>query len=296
MTHWPSHNHSLVRRGETLFSHDFLDIWDSDLERMNKNEEGKPYLHPDSFILAIGCIRTYLRLPYRQTEGVIKATGRSLPNHPCYERICKRTSKLNIDDSDIEIDESEDVVIATDGTGINATDRGYQWPRDRWSVKKKGYLKIHVAVNTETKQTLALGVTGEKAHDGRVMCKPVDHIIKQNNAVSITTVLADGAHDGNENSKYLREKRVPPGIKVRKNSIISSKNNKIRNGEVKSQTIGDLLKWKKKRGYGKRWMAEAAFSSIKRMFGEHVSATRFQNTVKEMMVKISMYNLFRRMA
>ena len=52
----------------------------------------------------------------------------------------------------------------------------------------------------------------------------------------------------------------------------------------------------KKRGYGKRWMAETAFSSIKRMFGEYVSASRFQNMIKEMMVKISMYNLFRKMA
>ena len=82
-------------------------------------------------------------------------------------------------------------------------------------------------------------------------------------------------------------------IKVRKNSIISSKNNKIRNREVKFQTK-DLLKWKKKRKYGKRWIAETVFSSIKRMFGEYTSATKFQNMVKEMIMKVSLYNLFRR--
>jgi IS5 family transposase len=269
-------------------------MWDSDLERMNKNKEGKPYQYPDSFILAIGCIRAYFRLPYRQTEGIIKATGKSLPNHPCYEQICKRINRLNIGDSGTEIDESEDVVIAIDSTGIKVTDRG-QWLRDKWSVKKKGYLKIHVAVNVKAKQILALEVTDEKVHDGRVMCKLVDHAIKQNNSASITTVLADGAYDSNGNFKYLREKRILPGIKVRKNSVTSPKNNKIRNKEVKLQTR-DLLKWKRKRGYGRRWMAETAFSSIKRMFGEYVSATRFQNMVKEMMVKVSMYNLFRRMA
>ena len=46
--------------------------------------------------------------------------------------------------------------------------------------------------------------------------------------------------------------------------------------------------------YGRRWMAETAFSSIKRTFGEQVSATRFKNMVKEMMIKVSLYNLFRR--
>ena len=46
--------------------------------------------------------------------------------------------------------------------------------------------------------------------------------------------------------------------------------------------------------YGLRWMSETAFSTIKRTFDEHVSATRFQNMVKEMMIKVSLYNLFRR--
>ena len=38
------------------------------------------------------------------------------------------------------------------------------------------------------------------------------------------------------------------------------------------------------------------FSTLKRMFGEYVSAVQFNNMVKEMMVKVSLYNLFRNMA
>ncbi len=35
--------------------------------------------------------------------------------------------------------------------------------QDKWNVKdKKGYLKIHVAVNIKTKEILALKVTDEK--------------------------------------------------------------------------------------------------------------------------------------
>jgi hypothetical protein len=58
--HWPSYNKSLVRRGEILFSYDFLDIWDVDLVRMNENKKGKKYKFPDSFILIVGHIRVYL--------------------------------------------------------------------------------------------------------------------------------------------------------------------------------------------------------------------------------------------
>ncbi len=49
---------------------------------------------------------------------------------------------------------------------------------------------------------------------------------------------------------------------------------------------------KEKKRYGHRWMAEQPSLHSKRMFGEYVVATRFQNMVKEMMIKVSLYNLF----
>ncbi|MBA3978515.1 MAG: transposase, partial [Nitrosopumilus sp.] len=90
MMDWPSYNRSLVRRGEILFSYDVLDTWDYELQRMNKNKMGKPFIFPNSFILAIGYVRYSFHLPYRQTEGIIKATGKSLPSKPSYGHICKR--------------------------------------------------------------------------------------------------------------------------------------------------------------------------------------------------------------
>jgi len=232
--HWPSYNQSLVRRGEILFSYDFLNIWDDDLARMNENKNGKKYKFPDSFILIISHIKIYFHLPYRQTEGIIKAT-----------------------------------------------------------IGKKSYLKIHVAVNIKTKEIIALEVTDEKVHDGKVMKQLIEQVLNNNHNIKIKSFLGDGAYDSNENFKYLKEKRIQPIIKVKRNSIISYRNNKIRNKEVQVQTK-DYYKWKKKRRYGQRWMIETAFSSIKRMFGEYTSAIRFQNIIKEMTIKVSLYNLFRR--
>jgi hypothetical protein len=120
---WPSYNRSLVQRGEILFSYDFLDIWDSEIELMNKNKKGKPFVFPNSFILVIGYIRYSFHLPYRQTEGIINATGKSLPaDPPSYGHICKRINKLNIDinDHDRKDDDDDDkyIIIAVDSTGI----------------------------------------------------------------------------------------------------------------------------------------------------------------------------------
>jgi hypothetical protein len=38
----------------------------------------------------------------------------------------------------------------------------------------------------------------------------------------------------------------------------------------------NLKRWKRSMGYGQRWMAETAFSCIKRMFGEYVNAAKIQ--------------------
>ncbi len=168
--------------------------------------------------------------------------------------------------------------------------------KEKWNIKKKGYLKIHIAVNIKTKEILALEVTDEKLHDGKVMPKLIEHILnRNNNDFKIESALGDGSYDSNENFKFLQKNKIKPAIKVRINSIISSKNNKVRNREVEFQAK-DLLKWKKKRNYGKRWIVETIFSSIKRMFGEYVSVTRFDNMVKEMTMKVSLYNLFNRLA
>ena len=72
------------------------------LTRMNKNKKGKPYSYPDSFILVIGYMRIYFHLPYRQTEGIIKATGKNLPDHPSYSQICRRrVNKLDISSNEV---------------------------------------------------------------------------------------------------------------------------------------------------------------------------------------------------
>jgi hypothetical protein len=54
----------------------------------------------------------------------------------------------------------------------------------------------------------------------------------------------------------------------------------------------NLKRWKDSVSYGYRWMAETVFSSMKRMFGEHLSARKFPNMVKEIIIKAALYNGF----
>src|SRR3954454_4903566 len=96
------------------------------------------------------------------------------------------------------------VIIAADSTGIKITNK-VQWMQDKWDVKnKKGYLKIHVAVNIKTKEILALEVTDEKVHDSKVLKNLIENVLNNNHEIKIKSFIGDGAYDSNENFKYLK--------------------------------------------------------------------------------------------
>ena len=74
----------------------------------------------------------------------------------------------------------------------------------------------HVAVNTKTGEILALEVTDEKVHDGKVMRRLVKRVLDSRDGenVGIKSALSDGAYDSNENFKILNDKGIEPAIKA----------------------------------------------------------------------------------
>ena len=291
MRNWKNYNESLVRRGEVLLNFDIIDNWNTELEEMNQGKKGRKFVYPDSFIKLLGYMRAYFHLPYRQTEaGVVrKHASNTLPSIPDYSNISRRINRLDIRLNDDKSSVHEDnFVIAIDSTGIKVSNRG-EWIRHKWNIKR-GYLKIHVAVDIKKKRILSLHVTSEQVHDGKVLSKLVDDIVIKQNKV-IDTAIGDGAYDSNNNFQFLSFKGINPAIKVRKNSRCTNTNHYLRNKAVTMQKT-NLQQWKNSVDYGQRWMVETVFSCIKRMFGEYVTAIRLENMIKEMMLKASLYNLF----
>jgi hypothetical protein len=94
---WNKYNESLVKRGEVLLDFDVIDNWSVELEKMNEGKEGRKFVYPDSFIKLLGYMRAYFHLPYRQTEGIVRAhAANTLPSIPDYSRIYRRINQLNI--------------------------------------------------------------------------------------------------------------------------------------------------------------------------------------------------------
>jgi DDE family transposase len=266
-----------------MLDFDVIDSWEGELTEMNNGKVGEPYDYPDSFIQLLGYMRAYFHLPYRQTQGVVRAhAGAKVPSIPHYSTISRRINKL-----EIRISEhiGNDIVIALDSTGIKVANRG-EWMRHKWHVRK-GYLKIHVAVDIKKKKIVSLEVTSEEVHDGKVLKKLVDKASENND---VNRVLADGMYDSKKNFQYLHDNGIEAAIKVRKNSIGRSTGCHPRK-IVALQQLKDFDKWKCGVSYGYRWMVENVFSTMKRMFGEHVTAKKYPNMVKEMLLKASLYNM-----
>ena len=291
---WSSYNQSLVRRGEILLGFDVINNWDTELKEMNKDKIGEPFHYPNTFLLLLGYAKVYFHLPYRQTEGIAQghANGK-VPSIPDYTTINRRINRLDIKIKDVDNknkdSKDEYIVIAIDSTGIKVTNRG-QWMREKWDVRKKGYLKIHIAVDVKTKKILSIKVTDEHSHDSKQLPELVDEIIDSDSITTIGKLFADGAYDGNEIFRNLGDNGIMPCIKVRKNARVRwKKGNILRNLSVLAQR-NDLQKWKDSVSYGQRWIVETVFSCIKRRFGEYVYSVRLKNMIQEMMLKASLYN------
>ena len=151
---------------------------------------------------------------------------------------------------------------------------------------------LNLAVDIKKRRILSLEVTSEEVHDGKILKKLVDHASENN---KIKRVLADGMYDSNKNFRYLSKNHIKPGIKTRSNSKAKPTNCHARNMSVIRQQT-NLKRWKRSVSYGYRWMAETVFSSIKRTFGEHVTARKFPHMIKEIFLKAALYNMFNRMS
>jgi len=293
---WSVYNQCLVRRGEILLGFDVIDNWDEELKEMNKDKIGEPFHYPDTFLLLLGYTKAYFHLPYRQTEGIAQGHAKGkVPSIPNYTTINRRINRLDIkiNDGDNKDKDFEDeyIIIAVDSTGIKVTNRG-QWMREKWKAgNKKGYLKIHIAVNVKTKKILSIKVTDEHVHDSKALPELVENIIKSEGVrTAIGKLLGDGAYEGNDVFRYLGDNGILPCIKVRKNAKVGWKKwNFFRNLSVLAQR-NDLQKWKDSVSYGQRWIAETVFSCLKRRFGEYVYSVRLKNMIQEMMIKTSLYN------
>ena len=287
---WKECNERLVREGEILFSIDFLEKWDKEIDRMNEGKRGRPYTYPESFILFLKILHDCIHIRYRQIEGFVRALAKYIPKIkvPSFSQIRRRAIEIDIPLSKTLKESKNDFVIAIDSSGVKVANRG-EWIRHKWRVRR-GWIKVHVAVDVESKEVVSMEITDESIVDGK-MLKPLIEKAEKNRGKKPYKALADGAYDSRENFNYLSGKGIEPVIKTRKNASTKAKGSPARAQKVREVREIGYEGWKEKYKYGKRWMNETAFSRAKGKYGEYVTAKNWENIVNEIKFQYAVLNV-----
>jgi len=282
---WKEYNDKLVRRGELYISLDFLKGWDRELDEMNRNKIGRPFIYPENFMYFLAFIHIAF-LPFRQIEGFLRKLSEFIPKIKSadYSTICKRLKRL-----DVNLPENlgGDIVVAVDSSGMKVTNRG-EWIRNKWKIRK-GWIKVHIAVDVKTKRLLALEVTDERVSDGKMLRLLIEQVKERGGRVN--RVYGDGGYDSKENFNYLAENGIESVIKIRNNSSTKSRGSPSRAKRVREYRKLGYERWRDRYRYGYRWSAESFFSGVKRVFGETCRSKSKDALFQEVKMKFIFYNM-----
>ena len=178
---------------------EFLDSWDKELKKMNQGKRGRPFEYPEIFVQFSALWYTFFHLPYRQLEGALRRLSSFIPELKVadYTTLWHRITKLAIEVPKVD----EKVVVAVDSTGIKVTNRG-EWMRKKWWRKeRRGWIKVHIAVDVETKELLAIEVTDERITDHEMLEPLLEDI-------NIKDALLDRAYDTEDAFKFFKRRGI----------------------------------------------------------------------------------------
>ena len=310
-----------ISRGKFYVLHLDDGIMKEGVKQLNENKVGAPFVYSDVCFMITALFRNTVGTGYRQLQGIIEdMLGKE--KSPNFSAIWKRINKISLEDVDGTSwfsdgkTKTEIVFLAGDSTGLKPTSRG-DWMGEKWNVKR-GFIKMHIMVDDNTKKIYAVSITDEKSGDAPEFKKLLDEALQ--NIENSTNVLpseelsvgCDGAYDSNDNFNECEKQNVIPVIPVRKNFSPNTKGSDVRKQQgllqlgnckmnhenikifddlTEEQKMQNRKQWKKGIGYGRRWSVEIAISTFKRVLGENISARVWSNVVREIKFKVMIYNL-----
>ena len=285
-----------------------------ELEKANQGKAGAPFRVPDCVVRWAMKQIAGKRMGYRSAAG--KASRRlreyGLPGIS-FSELNKRKNRLRIHDGTTDVTDarvmafgtgacprSVPITVAIDSTGLSP-DRPSGWRVYRWNQKSvRGWYKLHAAVDTETSEILAYVITEPYVHDSLMFTRLVEAVIGAGHKVAC--VLADAAYDKKEywnwmerrNNEFVANIRVPKNQFRRCASSGKSKGSLIRGSHLKRILKDGKETWKEEVGYSRRWKVEAAFSDLKRMFGDTLRARARESVADMIGWFVIVYNLFKK--
>lgn len=288
-----SSDRALVNRGASGTPANVKEIEKRELEQMNHPGKRGPKFRIAPITVMI--IYQYLMsngLEYRSVTGWAKELLGGLYglNVPSFSRLWARCSESCGNVFPVpEMFRDKEITVAVDSSGISASNCG-MWCTNVWGITH-GWLKIHAMVEVNTGTVIAYFITPKNVGDAEMILPLLD--LATSAGYRFGRVLADGGYDTYDVWNGMEERAVPFFCNIRSNAKASFSKCPSRAKAVRRiEEIGKKA-WCKEVWYGIRWLVEVAFSSLKRMFGECVSARTARRMRAEMSAKIRSYNEYK---
>lgn len=285
VTNWPEYDRALVRRGS-------LTLWFDDVflnERWRPaptGRRGAPFRYSDTAIQALLILKAVFDLPYRMVEGLAGSIVRllgltlSIPDHTLLSRRAK-TLRVEIP----RRARTGLIHLVVDSTGLKVYGEGEWKVRQHGAGQRRTWRKVHVAVDAQVKDVLAVEVTTAQWTDGEVFAGLLEQIEDP-----IAQVDADGAYDTRAVSAAAAAHGADLVVPPRENAVPWAADHPRTQALADIATHG-LSAWKRARGYHHRSLAENAMYRFKQLFGDRLASRRFETQVTEVHVRVAALNV-----
>src|SRR5512135_1033647 len=252
VTNWPEYDRALVRRGSlTLWVDDVF--WNERWRPAPTGRRGAPFRYSDTAIPALLVLKAVFDLPYRMVEGLAGSIVRllgltlSIPDHTLLSRRAKplrveipRRARTGL------------IHLVVDSTGLKVYGEGEWKVRQYGAGQRRTWRKVHVAVDAQVKDVLAVEVTTVQWTDGEVFAGLLEQIEDP-----IAQVDADGAYDTRAVSAAAAAHGADLVVPPRENAVPWAADHPRTQALADIATHG-LSAWKRARGYPHRRLAEKA--------------------------------------
>lgn len=288
---WSSYNQALKNRGSVTvwFSFDALKRW----YYQGPTQRGAQYTYSDEAIEVALTVRKVFQLQFRQTQGFMESLVLLMGIHlaiPDYSVICRRQGSLKVRLN--RISKGQRVHIVLDSTGLKVYGEGEWKVRQHGWGKHRTWQKLHIAIDPDTTEALAVELTTNAVHDSEVAKSLLDQIPDR-----IKSARGDGSYDKWKVYEALAKRKIQPIIPPQKNAKIKQHGNSKEPPLPRDQAIRAIRKvgrqnWKERTDYHQRSKVETFMFRYKSAFGDRLMARKFTHQMTEVKIGCKILNRF----
>lgn len=307
---WTEYNKSLVQRGNIalLVSPAVF------LPPKHTKRPGRKQKYSDALILFLAELREILQKPFRQTIGTASNLGfLQGVELPSPNRLCTRMKELNVEQKLDRRRFKKPVCLLVDSTGLKTTGEGEWKVRKHGAGYRRGWRKVHIAIDHITQLITAHEITPETTADQIVLPTLLDDTLASN--IKVRQTIGDGAYGSHKLYQETEEKRgislLSPPHKNARLHVKFAKPHHGRGGsggkyadlidEVGWETHNRYLRgclhlgwdeWKNQIGYHKRSLVETTMWRLKSAFSSQLKSRSSENQIVETAIRIKLLNLW----